>query len=93
MNNSARLFFVGLFIIAVYFLIAVSIKYYVDLVINWNIIWIIFVTILTFVIPRIIFNSAITYQDIQKCTSNKMDLQPIIHNSNCCLSVFYVYAA
>ncbi len=57
MNNSVRLFFVGLFIVAVYFLIAVSIKYYIDLVINWNIIWIILVTILTLVIPRIIFNS------------------------------------
>ena len=57
MNNSTRLFFVGLFIVAAYFLIAVSIKYYVDLVINWNLIWIILVTILTLVIPRIIFNS------------------------------------
>lgn len=57
MNNSIRLFFVGLFIVAVYFLIAVSIKYSVDLVINWKIIWIILVTILTLVIPRIIFNS------------------------------------
>ena len=57
MNNSIRLIFVTLFIIAVYILIAVSIKYYVDLVINWKMIWIIIVTVLTLVIPRIIFNS------------------------------------
>lgn len=57
MRNPVRLVIVSLFIIAVYFLIAVLIKYYVDLVINWNLIWIILVTILTLVIPRIIFNS------------------------------------
>jgi hypothetical protein len=57
MRNPVRLLIVSLFIIAVYFLIAVLIKYYVDLVINWNLIWIILVTILTLVIPRIIFNS------------------------------------
>lgn len=52
-----RLVFVTLFIIGVYMLIAVSIKYYVDLVINWKMIWIVLVTVLTLVIPRIIFNS------------------------------------
>ena len=57
MKNPVRLLIVSLFIIAVYFLIAVLIKYYVDLVINWNLIWIILVTVLTLVIPRIIFNS------------------------------------
>ena len=57
MRNPVRLVIVSLFIIAVYFLIAVLIKYYVDLVINWNLIWIILVTIITLVIPRIIFNS------------------------------------
>lgn len=57
MKNPVRLVIVSLFVFAVYFLIAVLIKYYVDLVINWNLIWIILVTILTLVIPRIIFNS------------------------------------
>ena len=59
----------------------------------YNIDFIIGFILAQLILKKVQLNPIITYQSIQKRTSYKMDLQHNIHNSNCRLSVFYIYAA
>ena len=56
MTNIARLTLAALFMLAIYLLISIAIKFYVGWVINLNIIWIILITIFALTIPRLILN-------------------------------------
>ncbi len=55
MESKLRLCFAAFLIAAIYILIALSIKFYVDLIINWKMIWIVIVTLATLLLSRFIF--------------------------------------
>ncbi len=56
MTNTLKLVWASIFMVIVYILIAVAVKFYVDWIFDKKVIWIILITLLVLTIPRLILN-------------------------------------
>lgn len=92
MTKIVKLVFAALFMLVVYLLLPILVKYYVDWVIDKKVIWIIVITLFALTIPRIILNFIPIV--IGKLTTNKDSMllvAAVINWTARTLYLFFIY--